>query len=105
MLEEFAYRWFVEARFDGACGPAFSAEAGFKAGSPATCGTPARPEASLIGQALSGVEYQLRWTPLPRVSRYEVQESTSLDFDSAASFTSAISRSSTCWKTWGLFRV
>lgn len=83
-----SYRWFVEARFAGNCPSTFSAEASIVIAAPVPCGTPARPEANVIGQALSGVAYQLRWTPLANVSTYEVQESTSLDFQTAASFTS-----------------
>ena len=82
------YRWYVEARFDG-CPSTFSAETRINVVAPQACGKPARPEANVIGQATSGTPYQLRWTPLPNVSRYEVQESTTLDFENAASFTSA----------------
>lgn len=82
------YRWFVEARFTD-CPSTFSAETQIRVIEAQPCGRPARPAANAIGQALSGVAYQLRWTPLPNVSSYEVQESTSLDFENAASFTSS----------------
>ena len=82
------YRWFVEARFAD-CPSTFSAETQIRVIEAQPCGKPARPEANVIGQALSGVAYQLRWTPLPNVSSYEVQESTSLDFENASSFTSS----------------
>lgn len=81
-----SYRWFVEARFADSCPSTFSAEAFFIIVEALPCATPTRPEANVIGQALSGVEYQLRWTPLSNVSQYEVQESTSLDFENASSF-------------------
>ena len=82
------YRWYVEARFAD-CPSTFSAETQINVTAPQACGKPARPEANVIGQALSGVAYQLRWTPLPNVSRYEIQESMALDFNNATSFTSA----------------
>ncbi|HEV7242065.1 MAG TPA: hypothetical protein VGQ36_22740 [Thermoanaerobaculia bacterium] len=81
-----SYRWFVEARFAGNCPSTFSAEAFIVIVEALPCATPTRPDASVIGRALSGVEYQLRWTPLSNVSQYEVQESTSLDFENASSF-------------------
>lgn len=81
-----SYRWFVEARFAGNCPSTFSAEAFMVIVEALPCATPTRPEANVIGQALSGVAYQLRWTPLSNVSQYEVQESTSLDFENASSF-------------------
>jgi hypothetical protein len=80
------YPWYVEARFAN-CPSTFSAVAQMIIVEALPCGTPARPEANVIGQALSGAAYQLRWTPLPNVSKYEVQESTTLDFDNATSFT------------------
>jgi len=83
------YIWFVEALFGDACPPSFSASTRINVVASVPCGKPDRPEANVIGQALSGVEYRLRWTPLPNVSSYEVQESMSLDFEDAASFTSA----------------
>ncbi|HEX6085668.1 MAG TPA: hypothetical protein VF266_14150 [Thermoanaerobaculia bacterium] len=82
------WRWFVEARFPN-CPSAFSAVAEFTAGVEAACGTPRRPEAQVIGRVLSGTNYNVRWTPLPRTSRYEVQESTSSDFANAQSFFTA----------------
>ena len=81
-----SYRWFVEARFAGSCPSTFSAEGFLIIVEALPCATPTRPEANVIGQALSGVEYQLRWTPLSNVSQYEVQESMSLDFENASSF-------------------
>ncbi|HEX6098969.1 MAG TPA: hypothetical protein VF432_21825 [Thermoanaerobaculia bacterium] len=83
------YRWYAEARFGNGCPSTFSAETQIIVVEALPCARPRRPEANVIGQALSGVAYQLHWTPLPNVSRYEVQESTTLDFANAASFTSA----------------
>jgi hypothetical protein len=54
---------------------------------PVPCGTPLRPDAQAVGQALSNTKYKLRWTPLPNVEFYEVQESTSLDFSNATTHT------------------
>lgn len=79
------YRWYVESRFAN-CPPTFSAQDEFRASEPVACTTPRRPEAHVIGTAVSGVQYSLRWTPLPNVSRYEVQEATALDFANAQSF-------------------
>ncbi|HET8772291.1 MAG TPA: hypothetical protein VFP80_00805 [Thermoanaerobaculia bacterium] len=82
------YRWYVEARFEN-CPSTFSAETQIIIVEALPCAKPRRPEASVIGQALSGVGYQLRWTPLSNASSYEIQESTTLDFEHASSFTSA----------------
>lgn len=83
------YRWYVEARFGNECPSTFSAETQIIIVEALPCAKPRRPEANVIGQALSGVGYQLRWTPLSNASRYEIQESTTLDFEHASSFTSA----------------
>lgn len=79
------YRWFVEARHP-ACPPTLSAFGEFTAGAPIACGTPRKPDAHVIGQALSGTTYRVRWTPLPNVDQYEVQESATADFANAATF-------------------
>jgi len=76
------YRWFAEARF-AECPSTFSARAEFTATEPVPCTTPRKPEAQVIGQTVSGSQYRVRWTPLPNVSRFEVQESTSADFANA----------------------
>ena len=78
------YGWFVEARFES-CPSVFSARGEFRAGAQASC-TPPKPDAQVVGRALSGTSYNLRWMPIPRSSRYEVQESTTLDFANAQSF-------------------
>ncbi|MFL6247938.1 MAG: BACON domain-containing protein [Thermoanaerobaculia bacterium] len=83
------YEYFVEARFEE-CDPARSARGEFVVTAPLPCGTPLRPEAQAIGQALSNTKYRLRWTPLPNVELYEVQESTSLDFANASTFTTKV---------------
>jgi hypothetical protein len=82
------WRWFVEARF-ASCPPTFSAPGEFIAGAAAACGTPRKPEAQVVGRALSGTNYNLRWTPLAQTSRYEVQESATADFASAQTFVTA----------------
>jgi hypothetical protein len=85
-LPEGTHEWFVEAEFEN-CEPTRSARGEFKVGPPVPCGTPRRPVAQVVGQALSGTEYRLRWTPLPNVQLYEIQESTTPDFANARTFT------------------
>ncbi|HUR82999.1 MAG TPA: hypothetical protein VM733_19730, partial [Thermoanaerobaculia bacterium] len=82
------WRWFVEARFAN-CPPTFSARGEFIAAVAASCGIPKKPDAQVVGRALSNTAYNVRWTPLAQVSRYEVQESTSLDFANAQTFLTA----------------
>ena len=77
-LPEGTYVWFVEARLPN-CPPSFSARGEFTAGAQASC-TPRKPDAQVVGRALSGTSYNLRWMPIPRTSRYEVQESATPDF-------------------------
>ena len=74
-------RWFVEATFDG-CPSVHSGVAGFQsvARSSTACGTPDKPVANVAGQVLSGTDYSVRWSPLPNVTLYEVQESATADF-------------------------
>ncbi len=84
------YEYFVEAHFDdGICPATQSARAEFEVTAPVPCGTPLKPEAQVVGQALSNTEYRLRWTPLPNVDFYEVQESTKQDFSDATTITTA----------------
>lgn len=83
------YEYFVEARF-AACGPTRSGRGEFVVTEPVPCGTPLRPEAQVVGQALSNTKYRLRWTPLPNVEFYEVQESASLDFANATTSTTKV---------------
>ncbi|HET8797149.1 MAG TPA: hypothetical protein VFO89_05670, partial [Thermoanaerobaculia bacterium] len=80
------YEWFVEAQFAN-CPPTVSARSTVVVTPAEPCGTPRKPEAQVIGQALSGTEYRVRWTPLANVSLYEIQEATKLDFSDAATFT------------------
>lgn len=76
--------WFVEVTFDG-CPPLRSAVSDFFALNAAPpCRTPDRPLATVIGQALSGTPYAVRWTPVANADVYEVQEATSLDFTNAS---------------------
>ena len=80
-------RWSVEAVFDN-CPSTYSAPAFFIAtAEPPPCRTPSTPDTNIVGQALSGTEYNLRWTPLPNVDLYEVQESTTPDFSTASTQT------------------
>ena len=79
------YRWFVEARL-ASCPSTFSAFGEFVAGAPIACGIPRKPDAQVIGQALSATPYRVRWTPLPNVNQYEVQESTTADFSNDRTF-------------------
>jgi hypothetical protein len=82
------YEYFVEALF-ASCPSTESARGEFNVIAPVACGTPAAPEAQVVGQALSNTPYRLRWTPLPNVSFYEVQESTTTDFTNAQTFTTS----------------
>ena len=81
-LDPGVYRWFVVARFES-CPVTESAVAEFEVQPPLPCGTPDQPTAQVVGQALSGTPYRLRWTPLANVDLYEVQESTSPTFENA----------------------
>jgi hypothetical protein len=87
-LPEGTYEYYVEATFEG-CPSTESARAEFAVTPPVPCGTPRRPEAQVIGQALSETRYRVRWTPLPNVKFYEVQESTSFDFSTAPTLTTS----------------
>ena len=80
------YDWYVEARFAN-CPSTESAHAELTVRAPLPCGTPSAPVAQVVGQAVSGTAYTVRWTPLPNVQRYELQESTTLDFENAQTFT------------------
>jgi hypothetical protein len=82
------YEYFVEALFEN-CPSTESARGEFRVLPPVACGTPETPVAQVVGQALSGTEYRVRWTRLPNVQLYEVQESTSPDFTNAQTFTTS----------------
>ncbi|HYK04165.1 MAG TPA: hypothetical protein VE974_20610 [Thermoanaerobaculia bacterium] len=82
------YEYFVEALF-ASCPSTESARGEFNVIAPVACGTPTAPDAQVVGQALSNTPYRLRWTPLPNVGLYEVQESTSPDFTNAQTFTTS----------------
>jgi hypothetical protein len=88
-LPQGRYEYFVEARF-ATCEPTRSALGEFVVTAPIPCGRPLKPEAQVVGQSLSNTTYRLRWTPLPNVQFYEVQESTSLDFVNATTLTTGI---------------
>lgn len=80
-------RFFIEAVFEG-CPSTHSAPAFFIATSQAPeCRTPRTPRANVVGQAVSGTEYNLRWTPLSNVDLFEVQEATASDFSNATTQT------------------
>jgi hypothetical protein len=81
------YRWSVEARF-ASCPSTESAPTEFVVAAPVACGTPDQPAAHVVAQTLSGTPYRLRWTPLPNIALYEIQESTSADFANAQTFIS-----------------
>lgn len=67
--------WFVEAVFAN-CPPLRSATRKFEVIRPSqTCQQPDQPVMAVIGQAISGTQYNVRWTPLGGVSTYELQES------------------------------
>jgi Viral BACON domain len=85
-LEPGTYRWFIEAEFPN-CPSTESALGEFSVRAPVPCGTPEQPEIQVVGQALSNTGYNVRWSPVPNVDRYELQESTSLDFADAETFT------------------
>jgi hypothetical protein len=88
-LPEGRYEYFVEAHFES-CQPTRSARGEFTVTPPVPCARPLRPQAQVVGQAQSNTKYRLRWTPLPNVQFYEVQESTSLDFSNATTSTTAV---------------
>jgi hypothetical protein len=87
-LAQGRYEYFVEAHFEN-CEPTQSARGEFEVTAPVQCGTPLRPEAQVVGQALSNTLYRVRWTPLPNVDLYEVQEAKLADFSDATTLTTA----------------
>lgn len=75
--------WLVEAVFDS-CPSTRSPVSTLRVLRAASaCTTPARPLATVVGQVASGSTYRVRWTPIPNVDHYELQESTTLDFSGA----------------------
>ncbi|HEY6140478.1 MAG TPA: hypothetical protein VI670_22215 [Thermoanaerobaculia bacterium] len=74
--------WFVEGDFV-VCPPVFSTPGTFvvRKSAPA-CTTPARPSAKTPAQVASGTPYNVRWTPEPNATTFELQESTAADFSS-----------------------
>lgn len=85
-LPEGTYEWFVVAKF-AACNPTRSARGEFTVDPPVPCGTPEQPLAQVVGQALSNTRYRVRWNAVPNAAFYEIQESTTLDFANATTFT------------------
>lgn len=83
------YESYVEAHFE-TCDSTRSARNEFVVTPQVACGVPLRPEAQVVGRALSSTKYNVRWTPLPNVALYEVQEATSLDFANATTRTSRV---------------
>jgi hypothetical protein len=78
---------YVEAVFDN-CPVLASIETDFNVAATAPgCRTPARPTANVVGQTLSDTTYHVRWTPLPNVNLFELQESTTFDFSNAVTQT------------------
>jgi hypothetical protein len=80
------YATYIEAIFAN-CPSTESAISEFTVLPAPPCGTPARPTATVIGQALSNTTYTVSWTPLPNVTTYEVQEATKPDFSDAVTVT------------------
>lgn len=79
--------WAVVALFN-VCPPTRSAPSVFSVGATGgDCTPPEQPVAETVGQAISGIPYPVRWTPLPAVSTYEIQESTTETFSSAETAT------------------
>ena len=87
-LPQGTYEYFVEALFES-CPSTESARGEFTVVPPVACGTPAAPEAQVVGQALSNTTYRVRWTPVANAGLYEVQEATSPDFANAQTFTTS----------------
>jgi hypothetical protein len=85
-LDPGVYKWFVQATF-ASCRPRESAIGEFGVRPPIACGRPSKPDAQVVGQAQSGSPYKVRWTPLPNVGLYELQESQNFDFTNATAFT------------------
>ncbi|HET7434637.1 MAG TPA: hypothetical protein VFN10_08000 [Thermoanaerobaculia bacterium] len=78
-----AYEWFVETLFEN-CPPTESARGTFRVDEASdACAPPLATLAQAPGQVLSATPYAVRWLPLPRVSGYEIQESTTADFANA----------------------
>jgi hypothetical protein len=82
------YEWFVEAEFAN-CPSTRSARAEFSVTPPVACGALPKPDAQVVGQAVSNSSYRLRWDSLPNVDLYEVQEATSPNFADAKTFTTS----------------
>ncbi|HVR37597.1 MAG TPA: Ig domain-containing protein, partial [Thermoanaerobaculia bacterium] len=81
------YRWFVEVFFDNCPSLESARSEFFVLATPPPCRPPDKPVVNVVGQALSGTPYRVRWTPLPFVSTYELQEATALDFSNAKTIT------------------
>ena len=79
------YQWMLEAGIEG-CDPVHSAVGEFTVIEDTACGTPGKPRAQVVGQALSGTPYRLRWTEQANTAQYEVQESRNPEFESAETF-------------------
>lgn len=80
------WEWFVESVFPS-CQSTRSAVAECHVIPDVPCGTPETPTAWVVGQAMSNTKYRVRWTPLPNVGLYEIQESTTPDFANATTHT------------------
>lgn len=87
-LPEGTYEWFVEAEFAN-CPSTLSARSEFRVTPPVACGSLPKPDAQVVGQAVSNTSYRLRWSALPNVDLYEVQEATSPNFADAETFTTS----------------
>lgn len=79
--------WAVVALFED-CPPMRSAPSVFSVGAAGGgCEPPEQPVAETVGQAISGIPYPVRWTALPAVGTYEIQESATETFSIAETTT------------------
>jgi hypothetical protein len=76
--------WFVQALFNAPCNLTRSAIGNFKVVKPPACAVPAKPVASLAAHVATDTIYVLRWNPVANADKYEVEESTTLDFSNAS---------------------
>ncbi|HJQ41375.1 MAG TPA: hypothetical protein VKB93_29900 [Thermoanaerobaculia bacterium] len=74
-----AYHWYVAAEVPN-CGMLQSATGEFTVVEASACGAPGKPKAHVVGRALAGTPYTVRWSSLAHVKTYELQWSTTSDF-------------------------
>lgn len=71
-------RWFVEALFPN-CASSRTPEDWFRASASGGCAVPDAPSLYAPAGAPSGVAYELHWTPIANIDRYEVQRTSDAD--------------------------